>query len=99
MALHSFADMEAAVTLVTTRLETISPPPRNWGVYNSQVSALGEDIRRELGAVIRDGAGGEVRVRICGIEASSTLGLAAALRHWSAAARKRLALQWGGVAL
>lgn len=93
MALRSLVDMNAAVDFVTARLETISPPPRNWGVYNSQVSTLGEDIRRELGAVIRDGAGGEVRVRICGIEASSTLGLATALRHWCVAAQKRLALR------
>lgn len=93
MAVKSSTDIAGAITLVEGQLATLGQPPRNWGVYNAQVDTMADVLRRDLAAVIRDGTGGAIRVRICGTEASSTMGLAVALRSWLSAARKRVARQ------
>ena len=56
------------------------------------IRALGEELTTEYGARIILG-GTTVRVRIAGIHATSTIGLAAALHNWLRTARAREALR------
>jgi len=66
-----------------------------YGRFRRAVEQLADDLRRTPGMEARidetPSAGGVHRVRILGIQASSTAGVHGALRNWVAAARRAAA--------
>lgn len=84
-------DIEDRLGSAKRRAGKYSDDPRGWHArHHTEMQQLAARLTGELGARITDKWNG-ARVRIGGVTASSTTGIAGALRNWITAARKRLA--------
>lgn len=89
-------ELEQAIDTVEAELEmaerqcgTYADDPNNWHArWRVAMHASAERLTDTLGARI-DNKWDGARVRICGITATATTGVAGALRNWLIAARKR----------
>ena len=90
------ADLAALADLIEAQLEdacraagTYADDPENWHRrHRNEMWLLAQRIETQHDGRLRDQWNG-ARVRIAGVTASSTSGLAGALRNWVSAARKK----------